>query len=471
MTDILDAAAPSRAAALLQAAHQLLPHFEQGKALNQSCVRDAMETAFGGSDASGAWVWKDGYEAGECAQILLLLKYGPVMHRQCDTPAKFLGVVEKIAGLALSHTRRSETSQKLQQFSTPLPLAAIVAGAAQCRAYDVVLEPSAGTGLLAIYAKLAGAQLHLNEIDETRADLLHRLFPDASVSRHDAGSIGDRLDASVDPSLIIMNPPFSAAPSVEGRYKAVMGQHVLTALDRLQRDGRLVVVSGANFCTANTAFRSAFKRIREVASIRFSAPIAGRVYARHGTTTETRLTVIDKREGLTPDLSFVYHDQTESSQALLALVRAHCPPRLISGPTKQVANASPSSATQSPSIQSLRDKARSQVRAVDAEKARHPFDLIEAEEIGYLPKVWAEKSTRLTEALYEDYEVQSITIEGAHPHPTALVQSAAMASVAPPLPSYRPKLHANLITDGALSDAQIESIIYAGEAHEQLVPP
>ncbi|MDA3857436.1 MAG: hypothetical protein PF480_04190, partial [Roseovarius sp.] len=87
MTDNLDAAAPLRAAALLQAAHQLLPHFEQGKALDQKCVRDAMETAFGGSDASGAWVWKDGYEAGECAQILLLLKYGALMRRRCETPA------------------------------------------------------------------------------------------------------------------------------------------------------------------------------------------------------------------------------------------------------------------------------------------------------------------------------------------------------------------------------------------------
>jgi predicted RNA methylase len=464
---MLTAGAPSRAAALLQAAHQLLPYFEQGKALDKTCVRDAMETAFGGSDTSGAWVWKDGYEAGECAQILLLLKYGALMRRQCDTPAKFLAMVEMIAGFALSHTRRSETSQKLQQFSTPLPLSSIVTEAAQCRADDVVLEPSAGTGLLAIYAKLAGAKLHLNEIDDVRADLLSLLFPDASVSRHDAGSIDDRLDAVIDPTLIIMNPPFSAAPGVEGRYKAAMGQHVLSALDRLQPDGRLVVVSGANFSPSNNAFRSAFKRIGEIASIRFSAPIAGRVYARHGTTTETRLTVIDKKRDLTPDLTAAYHDQAESSQSLLALVQAHCPPRLIAGPTEQAANASRSPAVQSPSIQSLRDKARSQVRAVEAEKARHPFDLIEAEEIGYLPKVWVEKSSRLTEALYEGYEVQSITIEGAHSHPTALVQSAAMASVAPPLPSYRPKLHANLITDGALSDAQIESIIYAGEAHEQ----
>ena len=56
-------------------------------------------------------------------------------------------------------------------------------------------------------------------------------------------------------------------------------------------------------------------------------------------------------------------------------------------------------------------------------------------------------------------------IPGAKAHPTKLVQSAAMASVAPPKPSYRPHLPARVISDGLLSDAQIESVIHAGEAH------
>ena len=75
------------------------------------------------------------------------------------------------------------------------------------------------------------------------------------------------------------------------------------------------------------------------------------------------------------------------------------------------------------------------------------------------------KGGRITEALYEGYGLQSIRIQGSKAHPTRLVQSAAMASVAPPKPSYRPHLPANLASDGLLSDAQLESIIYAGEAH------
>lgn len=40
-----------------------------------------------------------------------------------------------------------------------------------------------------------------------------------------------------------------------------------------------------------------------------------------------------------------------------------------------------------------------------------------------------------------------------------------MASVAPPKPSYRPRLPANLVSDGLLSDAQLATVIYADEAH------
>jgi hypothetical protein len=75
----------------------------------------------------------------------------------------------------------------------------------------------------------------------------------------------------------------------------------------------------------------------------------------------------------------------------------------------------------------------------------------------------ADDDGRISDAIYEEYGLQAIRISGSQAHPTKLVQSAAMASVAPPKPSYRPQLPANIRE--LLSDAQLETLVYAGEAH------
>ena len=60
-----------------------------------------------------------------------------------------------------------------------------------------------------------------------------------------------------------------------------------------------------------------------------------------------------------------------------------------------------------------------------------------------------------------------VRVPGAIAHPTPLVQSAAMAAVPHPAPSYRPMLPERVVTDGLLSDAQLESAVMAGEAHSR----
>src|SRR6478672_1967476 len=142
-----------------------------------------MENAFGASDADGGWDWKTAYDACEAATVLFLRKFGPAMRARADSPAAMLPMLAKIAGLLPTHTRRSEESQALQQFSTPVPLGLAVATAAAITAADRVLEPSAGTGLLAILAEIAGGALVLNELAETRATLLDQLFPGVIVTR------------------------------------------------------------------------------------------------------------------------------------------------------------------------------------------------------------------------------------------------------------------------------------------------
>ena len=206
-----------------------------------------------------------------------------------------LPMLAKIAGLLPTHTRRSEESQAFQQFSTPITLGLAASTAGAITPADLVLEPSAGTGLLAILAELAGGALVLNELAENRAGLLTHLFPGTPVSRFDAAQIDDHLDAGVSPSVVLMNPPFSAMAHVERRMADTTLRHVHSALARLADGGRLVAITGANFAPDNPAWTDAFVELQERGRVVFSAAIDGAVYAKHGTTIDTRLTVIDKQ--------------------------------------------------------------------------------------------------------------------------------------------------------------------------------
>ena len=177
------------AAAVLAAARNLLPHLEQGRPVDAATLRSAMQQAFGASDASGVWDWKMAYDACEAVTVLFLRKYGKAIFRKSASPAARLAALTKIASLLPTHTRRSEETQAFQQFSTPIPLGLAALTAASLTPADRVLEPSAGTGLLAILAEIAGAGLILNELAATRADLLAALFPAVPVTRFDAAQI------------------------------------------------------------------------------------------------------------------------------------------------------------------------------------------------------------------------------------------------------------------------------------------
>ena len=115
-----------------------------------------MEAAFGGSDAAGAWAWQHAYEACEAAQLLFLRRFGAAMRERAGSAAGMLAMLGRLAALLPSHTKRSAESEALQQFSTPLELGFVASQAAALAPGDLVLEPSAGTGLLASFAELGG---------------------------------------------------------------------------------------------------------------------------------------------------------------------------------------------------------------------------------------------------------------------------------------------------------------------------
>jgi hypothetical protein len=467
LTPVVVPVLPDPAAAILAVAEALQPDLAQGFQIDALRLRLEMERAFGGSDATGAWDWKLAYEAGEVALVLFLRKFGRALLARAGSPAALLPVLAKMTGLLPTHTRRSEEMERFQQFSTPLPMGLAALAAAQITPRDLVLEPSAGTGLLAILAEIAGGGIALNELADTRADLLRLLFPGRPVTRFDAAQIDDHLDASFRPSVILMNPPFSAVANVDARTTGATARHLRSALARLAPGGRLVAITGAGFAPDTPAWAETFARLTETAHLVFTGAVSGAAFAKHGTSFETRISVFDKCRGgeaggITADLARPISPDVAN---LLSLISAHVPPRLA------LAQVVP--AGQGPSFPFPGNPARttrtaiSTSRATPATPPTNTAAQIETVDLDYTLRDATEDgaSARLSDAIYETFRLQAIDISGAEPHPTKLVQSAAMASVAPPKASYRPKLPAAILCDGLLSDAQLETVIYAGEAH------
>ncbi|MBN8189862.1 strawberry notch family protein [Salipiger thiooxidans] len=422
-----------------------------GSALTEGPIRSSslarlMRETFGGSDAAGAWSWRMAYDAMQAAAVLQVVQ---------STGQDALTSAELLASRLLTETRRSEQQIRLQQFSTPLPYAALVARAAALRSGETFLEPSAGTGALAGFALRAGGKPMLNEIDPFRRALLEAVFA-VEVTAHDAEHIDDLLATSDLPGVIVMNPPFASSVD-RSRDRHVAAKHLIAAAKRLAPGGRLVAIMPTGFSPERDAAHWA--RASAIAKPRLALTIPGQVYRKLGTTVETQLMVFDKVQeeaafvrAVAGDLEAAQHivddiAATRSDAPLQSRAQVRASPRQVGVPAARNRRVVASS--------TCKPKAQAAVllafTALDTPRENTPVSDI-----------------------YARYRPQRIEIAGAQEHPTPLVESIAMASVAPPVPSNAAaaelRLPGRLIEEGHLSEAQLETIVMANDAQERDLP-
>lgn len=176
--------------------------------------------------------------------------------------------------------------QELGDFPTPPAVVERLLKNAGIKQGMLVLEPSAGSGAIAVPIAKLGAIVHCFEINQKHVDVLaSRLLqtaPEYSVTRADFLDItpktvnlrGDLYDR------IVMNPPFAKQADI---------RNILHALNFLAPGGRLVSVMSAGITFRTTSLANTLReKITEI------EPLPDGSFASSGTMVRTVIITIDK---------------------------------------------------------------------------------------------------------------------------------------------------------------------------------
>jgi len=427
---------------VVHVARRLLAFLDAGEAIDAQLLRTLFSDATGQSQAASGWSMRHAYDALELAQVLYL-RSQPLPH---DGAHAVLAFIQEIAAKLPIQSIHTDDQLALQQFSTPAPLAWIMAQAAAIRPGTTVLEPSAGTGML-VWASPPTARLLLNEIDTDRQACLAEAFPSDALTGHDAELIDDLLAPHLIADRVLMNPPFARSTG-RGEDRHAAERHVRAAVRRLRPGGRLVALLPP---------RLDVSRLSSDVTIRLDAMLPRGIYARHGTGIAVRLIVCDRLAGPAPAASCEVLDLPDLLGRVLAL------PLLDACATTPVRPG-----LSAPRRLSLFGRATGPRPAAPV-PAPGRADRSAPEPVSV--SVLDEPAPAGDPAgIYLPWRASRLQLPGAAEHPTPLVESLAMGSIAAPKANHVPLLPARTVADGILSAAQLETLVYAGAAFERDLP-
>lgn len=224
------------------------------------------------------------HEIAESALNLLLKEKYATRLLQSNLPQKeSIDILKPLISRLPTQTWRSREQTLFQQFSTPPTIAYLLAFILNLKSSETLLEPSAGTGSLAIWAKASDAKVLTNEIDGRRRDLLQQIGFEPTA--YNAEFIHDFLAPEVTVDVVMMNPPFSANSGRTKNSSKYGFRHIESLLERLEKGGRFGIILGEAGGLDTKTGREFWQKTVERFDVKANVKLSGREYYKNGSAT------------------------------------------------------------------------------------------------------------------------------------------------------------------------------------------
>jgi len=486
-------------------------------------LREMAQKYFGGSLGAG-FGYRDIYDAMEVGINKVILQPramgGPIDFND------FSGSIERLRELMKyfpGETTREQEQVIKQQFDSTPPVGMLAAYACGLQPNMDVAEPSAGVGGLAVYAKLMGAHVFTNEIDENRRISLKVLgFRPTAFDAERLGTWLHHNDIKIKFDIGLMNPPFSSALGLEGTANdtQVGANHVLAMLKLLKPGGRVVAIVGEGMAHHRSSMSKWWESIEKKYNVRANIGLDKKEFAKYGTHWPTQLLIIDntgptpginreqrlqnivKGIGLPVEDAFDLVKGIGEENVLERIRNAEkaerapekpgvpvggpgtepTPPGGVGGVGPGAGGVSPGGTEGAGGVGGITPGRPATPEPTGAEGITGPGTVTSLTEppteLGGEPRVMGAGllehagvgAAKEEDKVYSEYVVEKAIVPGSIPHPARLVQSSVMASVRPPGKFKVPNLPDNVINNGLLSTEQLEAISYALEQFDHKLP-